>query len=287
MSARTKGILLMLLSALLFSLMNVFVHLAGDIPAMQKTFFRNIVVTIFSIFILYKDHIEITIPKGQRIHMFSRCFFGLLGVICNFYAVDHMLLSDATMLNKIAPFFTILFSALLIKERATWVHYGLSLVALGGCLFVMKPGLGIISPVACIALAGGVLAGLAYTEVRILGVNHVDKDVTVFCFSFFSCIAVIPAIVIGYVPMSWNQTMYLILTGLAATGAQLAVTASYQYASSAVVAVYDYTQIIFSALFGYIIFSQLTDFLSVIGYIVICGAAIALTYYNTRIIKAS
>ena len=39
--------------------------------------------------------------------MLLRSVFGTLGILCNFYAVDHLVLSDASMLNKMSPFFVI------------------------------------------------------------------------------------------------------------------------------------------------------------------------------------
>ncbi len=51
--------------------------------------------------------------------MILRATFGTVGILCNFYAVDHLVLSDASMLNKMSPFFVIIFSFLLLKEKMT------------------------------------------------------------------------------------------------------------------------------------------------------------------------
>ena len=48
MKNKTKGILFILLSALSFAVMNVFVKLAGDLPSVQKSFFRNLVAVVFA-----------------------------------------------------------------------------------------------------------------------------------------------------------------------------------------------------------------------------------------------
>lgn len=286
MNNRAKGIVCMLLSALSFSFMNVFVIMAGNIPVTQKTFFRNIIIVIITFLIIKYKNIPINVPKKNRIHMFSRCLFGVVGVICNFYAVDHMLLSDATMLNKVAPFFTIFFSAILIKEKATWVHYLLSIIAIGGCVFILKPTVnGFITMTAMIALCGGAFSGLAYTEVRILGVNHIHEDVTVFLFALFSCLVVSPSLILEDVSITLTQFGFLLLIGISATSAQLLVTASYKYAQASEVSVFDYTQIIFSTSLGYLFFDQLTDFLSIVGYIIIFSSAFLLTIYNNQLHK--
>ena len=63
---------------------------------------------------------------------------------------------------------------------------------------------------------------------------------------------------------------------------QFALTAAYTRAPAREISVYDYTQVLFSALFGFFLFGQIPDALSVVGYIVICGASVALFVYNRR-----
>lgn len=284
MSQRTKGICFMLCSALCFSIMNAFVRLSGDIPSMQKMFFRNLISLMAALFLIQREKIPIRVPRSQWKHLFSRSFFGTVGVFCNFYAVDHMLLSDATMLNKMSPFFAMLFSAWLLREGATAVQVLLSCAALGGCVFILKPTVsGMISPSALVALLGGLTAGLAYTEVRILGVSKVNKDLIILFFSLFSCLAALPFLVFGYTPMTHGQLVFLLLAGTAATGGQFCITSAYCCAPASEVAVYDYSQILFAAVLGYVIFHQIPDMLSVTGYVIICAAAAAMTLYNNRL----
>ena len=74
--------------------------------------------------------------------------------------------------------------------------------------------------------------------------------------------------------MSLKQLLFLLGAGLAATGGQLSITAAYTYAPAKEISVYDYTQVIFAALWGFLFFGQIPDVLSVIGYVIIIGAAV-------------
>lgn len=281
MRERTKGIFYMLCSALSFSLMNVCVRMAGDLPSMQKSFFRNLISLLTALLLIWRERTPLTVPQGQWKHLLSRSFFGTVGVVCNFYSVDHMLLSDATMLNKMSPFFSMLFSVWLLREKATWLQLLLSCTALGGCVFILKPSVsGLISPAAAVALLGGLLAGLAYAEVRVLGVRKVHKNIIILVFSAFSCLASLPFLLFDYTPMSLRQLGFLLLAGVTATGGQFGITAAYCRAPAAEISVYDYSQILFAALFGYLFFRQLPDRLSVVGYAVICAAAVLMAVYN-------
>ena len=113
---------MIILSAFFFACMNVSVRLAGDLPSIQKSFFRNLVAAIFAAIILGKNHI---VPKVQKQYwgaLLLRCAFGTLGILCNFYAIDHLLVADASILNKLSPFFAIIFSFLILKEKITPVQ---------------------------------------------------------------------------------------------------------------------------------------------------------------------
>lgn len=68
-----------------------------------------------------------------------RSIFGTMGVLCNFYAVDHLVLADASILNKMSPFFTVLFSWLILKEKVMPIQLSLIFGAFLGSIFVVKP----------------------------------------------------------------------------------------------------------------------------------------------------
>ena len=108
-----KGVLCIIVSAFCFAFMNAFVRLSGDLPSIQKSFFRNFVAFFFALIILIRSKEKINVTKESVPYLLLRSIFGTLGILCNFYAVDHLVLSDASMLNKMSPFFTILFSFLL------------------------------------------------------------------------------------------------------------------------------------------------------------------------------
>lgn len=116
-SDRNKGVFFIILSAFCFALMNVFVRMAGDLPFIQKSFFRNFVAFFFALILMKKQGIKISMPKGSKLDLVLRATFGTIGIFCNFYAIDNMLVSDASMLNKLSPFFVIIFSYFILSEK--------------------------------------------------------------------------------------------------------------------------------------------------------------------------
>lgn len=276
MKNRQKGILCIIGCAFCFALMNLFVNLAGDVPVLQKAFFRNAVALIFSGIVLFRSTAkeDRKVTKDNFWLLFLRSFAGGIGFVCNFYAIDHMNISDASMLNKLAPFFVIIFSAIFLKEKANWFQWMAVVLAFGGSLFIVKPTFGMEVLPAVAGLVGGLGAGIAYTCVRKLGQKGTKSAFIVFFFSAFTSVILAPIVLLNYQPMEWWQWMFLLLTGLAASGGQFCVTAAYTYAPAKEISVYDYSQVIFAAILGFFFLNQVPDVFSIIGYVIIIVVAI-------------
>ena len=203
--------------------------------------------------------------------------------MCNFYAVDHLVLSDASMLNKMSPFFVILFSFLILKEKLTPIQVTAVCGAFIGSLFIIKPTfLNMNLMPSLIGLCGGLCAGIAYTMVRVLGQRGQKGVSVVLFFSGFSCLVTLPYLLLNYHTMTMWQGIVLLGAGVAAAGGQFAITAAYYHAPAREISVYDYSQIIFSAIIGFLLFHQIPDRFSVLGYVIIIGMAVWMFFYNQR-----
>lgn len=284
LSNRAKGIICIIFAAMGFSAMSVFVRLSGDnLPSFQKAFFRNAVALAFITVVMIKEK-KLFLPKKQNIpFIFGRAFFGTIGLVSNFYAIDHLVLADANMLNKLSPFFAIVFSLFLLKEKPSFVQIIGVFCAMFGSVLIIKPGFANPQMLpSLVGLCGGMGAGLAYTFVRKLGSMGEDGSRIIFWFSLFSCVVCIPFIITDFRPMTVGQVLLLIGAGCSACVGQVGITKAYLYAPAKEISVYDYTQVIFAALFGFFIFGQVPDLLSVAGYVLICGAGVAMFLYNTK-----
>lgn len=280
---KSKGIIFIIIAAFGFSGMSLFVKLSGDLPAFQKAFFRNFVALIFIFFVILKNK-EGFIPDKKNIpDILLRSIFGTAGLVCNFYAIGYLNLSDANMLNKLSPFFSILFSFLILKEKPNFVQLLGVAAAFLGSVLIIKPGFDNPAVIpAIVGLIGGMGAGIAYTFVRRLGFKKENGNRIIFWFSLFSCTVCLPLMIISFKPMSVLQTVNLIFAGIFACIGQLGITRAYMCAPAKEISVYDYTQVIFAAVLGYFVFGDLPDILSISGYLMIIGAGIAMFFYNKR-----
>ena len=283
MKNKYKGILLMITSAFSFALMMTFVHLAGDLPTLQKAFFRNAVAMLFALAVLLKDPSMFKAPKRSYKYLLLRSVAGTIGLVCNFYAIDRLVLADASILNKMSPFFAIIFSIFVLKEKATPFQLGAITTAFLGSMLIVKPSMGNseLFP-SLMGLLGGIGAGAAYAFVRKASEKGAKGPFIVFFFSAFSVVVLLPFFIADYEPMSVKQWIYLILAGVGAAGGQFTITAAYSYAPAREISVYDYSQILFTSAIGYFVFNQVPDLLSFVGYAVIILAAVLMFVYNNR-----
>ena len=181
-----KGMTMIILSAFFFACMNVSVRLAGDLPTMQKSFFRNLVAAAFAAAILMKNP---RISQGQQ---------PLLGAPCHavhlrdrrhtLQLLRHRPSSGSGRLDpeQTVPLLRDYFSFLILKEKITPIQASCVMLAFIGCLFVVKPGFQNAALIpALIGVCGGLGAGIAYTMVRVLGTHGIKGPVIVFYFSMF------------------------------------------------------------------------------------------------------
>ena len=283
-----KGIFFIICSAFFFALMAVFVKLAGDIHFIQKAFFRNVVAFIIALGGTIKDvrlngKETLIIPKGALFYLFLRAIAGSIGVFGNFYAIDRIVLADATILNKMGPFFTILFCFIILKEKIKPLPLICIIIAFLGSVLIIKPSFDFTKMLPTLAaFMGGVGAGLAYASIRKLSYLGCNGKIIILFFSAFSMLLSVPYLITSFNPMTLQQFLFLCCAGACAAGGQFSVTAAYYHAPANKISIYEYTQVLFSTLFGFIFFMQIPDTLSIIGYIIIISMAIVNFIYMHR-----
>ena len=274
MKEKQQGILFIILAGFFFASMSFFVRLSGDLPTMEKAFFRNAVAVLVAAFMLARTKEGFHVQKGSWPDLLMRSFCGTVGLICNFYAVDHMNIADANILNKLSPFFPILMSYFILKEKANNVEWACVAVAFIGAVFVVKPAFNMQFVNAMIGVIGGLGAGIAYTFVRKLGKKGERGPIIVMVFSTFSCLCTVPFLISEFQPMKAVQLLCLLMAGVSAAGGQIFITKAYTKAPAKEISVFDYTQVLFAALLGFVFFGQIPDWMSLVGYLIIIGSAI-------------
>lgn len=292
LTGRSKGVLAITASALGFAAMAACVRLADDcgapVSSFQKSFFRNIVAFAVALAVFVRTGLSSSVPACAGIrHVFGspraagilvlRSVLGTCGIFANFYALGEVSIAECQTLNKTAPFFTVLFAWMFLGEKASARRIWALVVAMGGVMFVARPAFaGEEAFPLSVALLGGACAGGAYAAVRALRRLEVDASLIVLFFSGFSSLAAVPFMVTDFDPMTPAQVVVLFGAGVSAAVGQFGLTVAYGCAAPRDIAVYDYSNILFTAAFGFLLFGQVPDSLSVIGFVLIIAAAFIL-----------
>ncbi|KGN01197.1 membrane protein [Clostridium novyi A str. 4570] len=281
MNNKTKAVLYMLLSALGFAFMGAMVKLAGNLPVIEKVFFRNFISLFVAFGALKKTTGPILGKRENQKYLLARALLGLTGMFLYFYSIDHLKLADSAMLNKLSPFFITLFAIMFLKEELTSMKVVSMVIVFMGALLVIKPqwDLSIIPAIA--GFLSAAFAGGAYTLVRFLK-DRENPSTIVFYFSLVSVLGAFPFMAMNFIMPTKIQFLYLILTGVFAAIAQFSLTYSYKYAPASEVAIYNYVNIVFSGIIGFFIWNEIPDKLSVLGGVIILVMATIVYFYNKK-----
>lgn len=268
MKDKNKGIIYISISALMFSLMAVFVKLTPNIPVAEKIFFRNFLALV-PILINVKNT-DISLKPNNTKLVILRSTFGLLGIFAYYTALELLNLADAVILNKLSPFFVLILSFLFLKEKISKKQIYALILALIGALLVIQPKFDLSIVPTLIAVLSGFLAGCSYTTVRKLSESD-HPLIIVFYFALITTIAMIPIMIFNnqFVIPTLKQFIFLSMIALCALIAQLFMTNAYRHAPAGELAIYSYLNIIFSLIFGIIIWSEIPNIVTFTGTIFI------------------
>lgn len=279
MTSKQKALLLMLLSTLSFSIMQLFVKLSsGHIPTMEQVFARNFVTLIWGLFIIAKSKDPAFGKKENRFALFLRAILGYIGVVGYFFATTHMNVADASLLQRSSPFFTILFAAIFLKDKLNRKQIAALLIAFFGALLVINPSFNLQKAIpAVVGLISAVGAGGAYVVINHLKGKESNATI-IFVFSLLSCVL---SLIFGAADFVMPSTIdWLMLLGISVTAAlgQITLTQAYKMAAPGEISIINYLGIVFSAGLGFVFLNELVSARSLVGMILIFAAALLLYF---------
>lgn len=287
MSNKTKGIISMLIFAFSLSVMTVLLKVAGHVPVAEKTVYRNSIAALFAfLFILKKYGLKKkSMFFGTRKNILGlslRTLFGIVGITLNLYALQYLLVSNATMIQDLSIFFVIIFSYIFLGEKVKLWQVALVVFGFIGAIFVVDPeSTKFLLVPSLAALAGAAMNGGDSVTMRYLG-DKCDPVTLVFFYNFISSIILLPFMIIYYKPLSLHTTIYLILAGLCYIIVEFSIILAYKFAPARDIALFRYTDVIFTAILGFLVFGKLPTLFNIIGYIIIALSAIALILYKPK-----
>lgn len=262
----------MIISAFCFTTMNMFGKLSEGMNPYQKTFITNFIATIVVVVIIKKRNASFIGHKKNRSHLLIRGIAGTVSICAFYFSLEYLFLSDATMLNQLSPFFTIIFSFILLKEKLTKKQLFCLLFAFIGCIFIIRPEFNSSMIPALMGIFAAATAGLAYTMIRVIGEKE-DFFTVILSFSGIATITCFPSLFTDRSGLTTFNILIMCGAGLSFMVGQIFLTLAYRNAPASEVSIYSYAGLIIAAIYGFTIFKEIPDFYSIIGYVIIIGAS--------------
>lgn len=290
-STALAGMLWMVLSSLLFAVMNVLVRLAAArVPWSEVAAVRTGVGALVAIGFAVGRGASLTIHDRRL--SWARSIFGTMAMLCGFYAMSApaIALGDAVTLGSTSPIFVALLSPYLLGERSgarVWAATGLAFVGL--CL-VAGPSFHLAGHVATIATAGGFFSGMAMIWLRKLSAGSgAAKESPEAIVAHFSLVAAAVALAVALPTLrvpDLTGALLLVGTGVFGGLAQLAMTRAYALEKAARLGAFGYLGIVFAHLFAAVALGERPRPVEAIGAAVIIAAGLSLALGAMREARA-
>ncbi len=281
----------MLVASFLFSIMGVCVKLASDYYTTSEIVLCRGLIGVSFIATLVRLRGGTFRTPFPRDHLI-RGSIGVISLWMWFYSFSLLPVATATTLNYMS---SIWIAAMLFaagwwqgSKKFEWGLAGTVLLSFIGVALLMRPSLnGDQLLGGAIALISGVLSALVYLQVRKLGLLGEPEYRVVFYFSLTGLVAgLVGNIATGKIPLwhahTWRGALLVIMIGLTATTAQIAMTRAYRLGNTLVTANLQYTGIVFSSLFGVLIWNDAPGWVGWLGIAIILASGILATYHNQR-----
>ncbi|WP_235989370.1 DMT family transporter [Psychroserpens algicola] len=261
-----KAIILMIISALAFALLNVLVKSLNQFNVYQIVFFRSIGSLCFTLpFLTYH---KIPILGKKKVLLVSRGVIGFIAMTLFFTSLQHLSMGSAVSIRYISPIFAALFALLLLKEKIKYLQWFCFAIAFSGVIILKGFDAHISGMGVAYALLSAFFTGLVFIIIRKIG----NSDHPVVVVNYFMIIA---ALFGGILAISeWTNPTgleWVLLFSLGVFGyfGQYYMTKAFQISEVNQVAPLKYIEVIFTMIIGVVWLSETYTFMSIIGILLI------------------
>ena len=284
----------MLFASFMFAVMGVCVKLASEEFSTSEIVMYRGVVGVIVLAIIIKSQggsFRTTMPLA---HLW-RCIIGVVSLWLWYYSIAELPLATAMTLNYLSPIWIAVWLFALgwwhAKGDIKWPLMLAVMMSFVGVVLLLQPAFHAnqLTP-ALVALFSSLLTAMAYMQVRKLGLAGEPESRVVFYFAVTNIVAGLLGnlLLSGDQPVtwhpinSWHGGLLLLGIGICATSAQVAMTRAYRLGQTLVVANLQYTGIVFSSIWGVLVFGDVFSWMSWTGIAIILASGVAATFYNTR-----
>ena len=281
MDGTARGAVLVSLGSFTLVVMAMVVkHLGSHIPTIEILFFRSVIGIFVVLPFILRNPLEPLRTKRFGMH-FVRGVIGTLGNICFFWTLTHMLLADAMALQFSRPLFMIPLALLFLGEIAGWQRTLATLLGFAGIALYARPFTAGFDPSAFVGAAGALLGALVAICIKRLATTEPTRTIMFYYAVSNAAFSLIPTIWLWVTP-SWPELALLIVVGILGISGQGLITHGWTLGNATALVPLDYSRIVYSAAFGFIVFGELPGLWSIVGMFLIVASSLYLVLLERR-----
>ncbi len=266
------GILWMLLTAVLFVAMTAAVKAgATELPAAMSAFLRYVLGLVFLIPILGTlGRLRLT---KRQIKLFGwRGLVHSVGVCCWFYAMTRITIAEVTAMNYMTPIYVTLAAALFLGEKLAMRRILAIGVAFFGAIVILRPGMRELSEGHLAMIFTALSLAMSYLIAKRLA-GELPASVIVAMLSITVTIGLFPLALVVWQWPTWGETGWMFVVASLATAGHYSMTRAFAVAPVNVTQPVVFTQLVWSVIAGYFVFSEPVDIWVILGGTLIVAAA--------------
>ena len=268
----------MLVAGFLFGWMGVFVKLGAEyFSHIELVFYRSFLGLLMIYAVIHQQGLSLSTHHLKQ-HLW-RGVSGTIALMLYFYCITVLPLATAVTLNYTAPLYLSILTILAFKEHFRPALSSAILLGFCGAILLLHPTLAQNQLIpGLIGLISGLLAGIAYLNVKQLGLHGEPEWRVVFYFSLIAAISSGSGMLLGTVhPITVPGLLILLGLSSTATLAQLAMTRAYRTGKTLVAGSLSYSTVIFASIFGMILWGEALPLMGWIGMgLIIAGGVLSL-----------
>ena len=224
-------------------------------------------------------------PRFGRLHTplhLGRTLCGWAGVTLMFASVAYIPLADATAISFLNPVFAMMLAIPFLGERVGRIRWSAAAIALAGALILLRPTPDSFQPAALLALAAAMIMGIELIFIKKLAGRESPLQILFFNNAIGLCIATLAVLPIWQMP-SAAQWMALAGVGVLMACAQAAFVNGMARADASFVAPFSYATLVFAALYDFMWFGVVPDWISGLGALIILAGGLLLAIREARL----
>ena len=276
-----RGIYWMILGCANFAIMMTSVRYIGpDLDAIEIVFVRALFGLLMIIPILFRSGLSALTTEQIPLHML-RTLFAFAAMVTLYYALAVTPLADSISLTFLIPIFTTIVAALILKEKVGIRRWVATVVGFLGALIIVRPGINSINPYIILVVLSCVFYAATWSTIKVLTRKDSAVITTFYLNVMMVPLCIIPLIFVWKTP-TLEQIFPLLVMAISGWAAHFCQARAFQETDTSAVMPFDFSRLIFGALFAWIFFDEVADKWVWVGAIVVFTAGYYTSWSEAR-----